>query len=106
MVTSLQELKTALDGLNIPVAYSHFKDNTYPPYCVFFVDSQDGFYADNVTYTKSKTINIELYTDMKNETLEASLEQILNDNEIPFEVITEVFIEDENMYEVVYEIEI
>lgn len=106
MVNSLAELKTALEGLNIPIAYSHFKKNTSTPYLVYYVDSQDGFYADNTTYTKSKTISIELYSDKKDETLEHNLETILNDNELPFDIISEVYIDDEELYEVVYQIEI
>ncbi len=106
MVNSLEKLKTALEGLNIPIAYSHFKVATSTPYLVYYVDSQDGFYADNITFTKAKTINIELYTDKKDETLESSLETILNNNELPFEIISEIYIDDEELYEVLYQIEI
>ena len=63
-------------------------------------------YADNITFTKAKTINIELYTDKKDETLESSLETILNNNELPYEITGELFIDDENLYEVIYQIEL
>ncbi|MCQ2979630.1 MAG: hypothetical protein MJ245_07525 [Clostridia bacterium] len=106
MVSNLQELKTALDGLNIPVAYSHFNVATSTPYLVYYVDSSDGFYADNKTYSKTQTINIELYTDIKDETLEGSLETILNNNDLAYSIMSETYIDDEELYEVLYQIEI
>ncbi len=106
MVSSLGELKTALEGLNIPIAYSHFKTATSTPYLVYYVDSNDNFYADNKTYEKIRVVNIELYTDKKDETLESSLETILNDNDLAYNVISETYIDDEDLYEVFYQIEI
>lgn len=106
MIDSLEDLKTALGGLNIPIAYSHFKTATSTPYLVYYVDGTDNFFADNKVYDKVNTIYIELYTDKKDETLQTSLETILNNNELPYEITGELFIDDENLYEVIYQIEL
>lgn len=104
MLSSLQELKTALDGLQIPVAYRHFSKPTSTPYCVYYVEGTDNLSADNITYYETKDVSIELYTDKKDLTLEESLKTILTNNDIPYEQTFETYIAEEKLFEVVYSI--
>jgi hypothetical protein len=101
----LSELSTILAELNIPIAYNHFISRQTPPYLVYKVTSNNGFSADNKVYEKIRHINIELYTENKNEILEGQLETILCNHEMVFDSF-ESYIESENVYQVVYEITI
>ena len=52
-----------------------------------------------------RTINIELYTDQKTEELEEKIEAALQKRGIGWSK-AETYIEEENMYEVLYEMEV
>lgn len=106
MINTLEELKALLDTLNIPVAYSHFNKATSTPYLVYYVDGQDNTFADNIVYLKTMDITIELYTDKKDVTLEGQLEKLLNDNELPYNMTSELYISEDKLYEIVYNIKI
>ena len=62
-------------------------------------------FADNGVYFKISQLNMELYTDKKDPELEEKLEDILIAHEIPWEK-SEVWIDSEKMYEVLYQTEI
>lgn len=103
---TISEFNTLLttSTLNIPIAYSHFNKETELPYLVYYETGTENSFADNKTYGKVKDIEIELYTELKDVTLEEQLETLLNNNEIPFEKLVETYIDDEKMYEQVYQI--
>ena len=46
---TLAELNTALQGLNVPVAYNVFKEPQVPPYICFLVIDYEQTYADDIT---------------------------------------------------------
>jgi hypothetical protein len=62
-------------------------------------------FADNVVWQKVDELNIELYTDKKDPDIESKIESILTAHELPYEK-SEVWIEDEKMYEVLYQTKI
>lgn len=89
------------------VAYNFFPEGAVPelPYiCILELES-DNFGADNKVYHKRKNVNIELYTEYKDETTESILENLLDSAEIFYES-SDTYIEDERMYERIYEIEV
>jgi hypothetical protein len=102
----MQELKTILEQLNIPVAYNHFNTETEPPCVTFRRDSTSNFGADNKVYKKINNYVVQLYTDLKNPTLETQLENLFDANNIFYDVTSEDYIDTENMYEVIYEVTI
>lgn len=102
----LSNLKSILDLLQIPVAYSHFNTATELPYIVYYETGTDNVFADNKVFKQCKSVEIELYTSIKDVTLEEQLETLLNNNEIPFDKISETYIDDEKMFESVYQIEL
>ena len=101
----LKELVKILEKLEIPIAYNHFSTVQKPPYLVYKVTSSNNFIADNKVYKKIRKVDLELYTENKNEELEQKLETILCENEMAFEMF-ETYIESEAVYQVIYEISI
>lgn len=101
----LKELVKTLEKLEIPIAYNHFSTVQKPPYLVYKVTSTNNFIADNKVYKKIRKVDLELYTENKNEELEQKLETILCENEMAFEMF-ETYIESEAVYQVIYEISI
>ena len=89
---------------DIPFAYDHFSEGESPdpPFICFLFPGSENFSADNTVYAEFSNLNIELYTDEKNPELEDRLESVLNKYEI-FWNKSEVWIETEKMYEVLYQ---
>ncbi|MGD7051422.1 hypothetical protein [Sutcliffiella horikoshii] len=104
----LAELSQLLKATGYPVAYSHFKVTSTnpmpnPPYIVYLVSGSSNLFADNKTYKKINDIQIELYTDKKDLNAEATLEALLDENNIPYDT-TEIWIESEQLFQKTYEI--
>ena len=101
------EVVRMLKGVGLPVAYDHFAEGESPdpPFLVFLFPSSDNFSADGRVYQKIDTLHIELYTDLKQPELEASIEAVLDGHDI-FYNKTEVWIETEHLYEVLYSTEV
>lgn len=101
---TLENVNKLLLGLNIDVAYNHFNQKTNPPYVVYYVQVSENLFADNKVISENVIVLIELYTKKKDPKLEGQLKSILNENELPYELVGESFIEDDNVYQVVYSI--
>ena len=100
----MQNLKTLLEELNIPVAYDHFNEATTPPFIVFRRYSQSNFGADNTVYEKINNYYVYLVTEYKDVELEEELEEILTKYDIFFNVESEDYVSDEKCYQIVYSI--
>lgn len=96
----LSELNELLNTLDIPVAYSHFKDLAQTPFLVYYVQNEDIRGADNKNMLSEKTIRVELYSDLKNIELEEQVEKILIEYELDK---NEAYIESEQLLQVSYE---
>ena len=96
-----------LKEAGLPLAYDHFAEgeSPEPPFLIFLFPGSDNMFADNGVYFKISQLNMELYTNKKDPELEEKLEDILTAHEIPWEK-SEVWIESEKMYEVLYQTEI
>lgn len=96
-----------MEKMKLPYAYHHFAEgeSPEPPFIVFLFPGSDNFAADGVVYYKINRLNIELYTDLKNVELEATVEAVLDEHGIFYEK-SEVWIETENLYEVLYQMEV
>lgn len=77
---TLAELNTTLQSIELPVRYSHFTESITPPYLIYLIEGKDTFKADDKIYEKQQQIRLELYTKLKDESLEAIIENTLNDN--------------------------
>jgi sulfur transfer complex TusBCD TusB component (DsrH family) len=100
---TLVELKQILDTVGYPVAYSHFNEAKTPPFICYLVSNSSNFMADNKVWQKIDNIQIELYTAKKDLIAEGKLEQVLDDNEIPYDT-TEIYIETEKLFQKIYEV--
>lgn len=101
-----KELFTKLKTLNIPVAYDHFESNKEiaPPFIVYRETSPDTFKADDITYYRPYDFEIELVTEYKDVALESRIEDLLTNNNIPYDVSGEVWDDDERIFHNYYEI--
>jgi len=101
----LSELYLLLRRVGLPVTYSHFEKGQVPPlpYICYLEISTDNFKADGKVYQKVTDVDIELYTKKKELDIEDSLEQILNENGIPWDS-DEIYINDEKVFKKTYEV--
>lgn len=97
------EVVAMVQKINLPCAYDHFAEGESPdpPFVVFLFPASDNFFADGTVYHQQTELAIELYTDIKQPQHERSVENVLASNGIPWNK-TEVWIEDERLYEVRY----
>ena len=102
-----QEVLEMMDEMKLPYAYHHFVEGESPdpPFLVFLYPNSDNFAADGMVYFKVNRLNIELYTDLKDVELEEIVEAVLDKHGIFYEK-SEVWIESENLYEVLYQMEV
>ena len=102
----MDELIKMMQEIGIPFAYDHFAEgeSPSPPFITFLLPGSDNFAADGKVYLKIDEVHIELYTDEKNPETEALVEEIMDAHEIFYDK-TEVWIESEKLYEVLYSFE-
>ncbi len=104
---SHEEVLKMVGEMRLPFAYDHFTEgeSPEPPFLVFLYPKADNFSADGIAYYKINQLDIELYTDMKQPELEETIEAVLLKYGI-FYGKSEVWIESEKLYEVLYEMEV
>lgn len=97
------DVVTMVEEIGLPCAYDHFAKggSPDPPFVVFLFPDSDNFFADGKVYHLRTELAIELYTNLKQPQHEAKIEAVLNSYDIPWNK-TEVWIEDEKLYEVRY----
>lgn len=103
-----EEIKTMIESFGLPFTYYEWREgDTIPnlPYVVFYFPSSDNMSADNHVYQNIEQLNIEVYSKNKNFALENQIETVLNNNGFFWEK-TESFIDSEDMYEVLYIMEV
>ena len=102
----MERLITILDSIGIPYAYDHFAEGESPdpPFICYLLPASDNFSADGGAYFKINEVHIELYTDKKDPSLEGRFEAVLDRHGIFYEK-SEVWIESEKLFEVLYTFE-
>lgn len=102
----MDEVLEMLAEIGLPYAYHHFAEgeSPEPPFICYLTPASDNFAADGRVYYKIDGFHIELYTDVKSPALEAELEAVLDKRGI-FYNKSEVWIESEKLYEVLYQFE-
>ncbi len=91
----------------LPFAYDHFAEgeSPAPPFLIFLFPRSDNFGADDMVYMKSRVLHFELYTDEKRPDIESRVETVLDSHNLFYDK-TEVWIAEERLYEVLYEMEV
>lgn len=96
-----------LQQTGLPCAYSHFSEElspASPPYLVYMGAGQDNFKADDTFYHQRNRYQIEYYFTTKNEDTEAQIEQLLLNNGYLYEKSEDVYIEDEGVFVIYYDV--
>lgn len=103
----MEELVKMIEEMGIPFAYDHFAEGESPdpPFICYLIPNDDNFAADGIVYYKIDAVRIELYTDFKDPETENKVTAVLESHGI-FYARTEVWIEEEKLYEVTFEFEI
>ena len=102
-----EEINEMMLEMGLPFAYHHFAEceSPKPPFLIFLSPGEHTFSADNIMYHSFKKLDIELYTDEKSPETEERVEEVLLRHNI-FYTKTETWIASEEMYEVLYEMEV
>lgn len=102
----MEKLIEIMNKTGLPFAYDHFAEGESPdpPFICYLVPNSDNFAADGKVYYKINELHIELYTDCKDLSAEQKLEDVLDAYGIYYEK-SEVWIESEKLYEVLYTFE-
>ena len=103
----MKRIAELVKSMGLPFAYDHFAagESPAPPFICYLTPGSDNFAADGRTYYKINIVNIELYTDTKDPSVEQKVESVLDANGIFYDK-TEVWIESEKLYEVLYQFEL
>lgn len=101
----LEEVKTLLESTGLPVAYRSWPEKMAPPlpYICYLVAYSNNFGADGEVYHRIDRVQIELYTKLKDPQSEDKVEKALSSL---FWEKTETYIDSEQCYEILYEIEV
>ena len=104
---SYEQITDLLCQTGLPLAYHHFTEGESPdpPFLVYLTPGSHNFSADGMVYYRVDQLDIELYTDRKQPEQEAKLEEIFDEAGL-FYNKTEEFIRSEQLYEVLYEMEV
>ena len=91
----------------LPFAYDHFAEGESPdpPFLLFLFPRSDNFAADGAVYYKIDVLHFEMYTDRKMPDIEAQIEAVFDRHGLYYDK-SEVWIEEERLYEVLYEMEV
>ena len=102
-----EEVMAVMEEIGLPICLSSLceGESSDPPFAVFLYPGSNNFSADGKVYFKTDRLNIEIYTDIKNIELEQQTEAVLDGHGIFYEK-SEVWIESENLYEVLYQMEV
>ena len=102
----MDKIISLLNEIGIPFAYSHFAEgeSPEPPFMCYLLPRSDNFSADGAVYHKLSVVHFEVYTDKKDRALENRVEDVLDKNNI-FYNKSEVWINSEKLYEVIYSFE-
>ncbi len=100
----MDALVKIIEEMGIPFAYDHFAEGESPdpPFLCYLLPGSDNFAADGRVYYKMSEVRIELYTDFKDVSLEEKVTAVLDNHGIFYEQ-SEVWIEEEKLYEVAFE---
>lgn len=102
-----EEINEMMMEVGLPFAYHHFAEgeSPQPPFVLFLSPGENTFSADSRMYHSFKTLHIELYTDEKSPETEQRVEEVLLRYNIYY-TKSEVWIESEKLYEVLFSMEV
>ena len=102
----MDKLLEMIAEMGSPSAADHFAEGESPPppFITYLLPGSDNFPADGRVYFRITEAHIELYTDEKDPAVERKVEAVLDSHGIFYDK-TEVWIDTEKLYEVLYSFE-
>jgi hypothetical protein len=99
----MDELVLMVSEIGLPFAYDHFAEgeSPEPPFLCYLLPGSRNFAADGRVYHKVNEVRLEFYTDRKEPEMELRIEDLLDGHGV-FYNKSEVWIESERLYEVLY----
>ena len=72
----MKRIAELIKNMGLPFAYDHFAEgeSPAPPFICYLTPGSDNFAADGRAYYKINIVNIELYTDTKDPSVEQKVE--------------------------------
>ena len=100
---TLKQIITLLKTTGYPVAYDHFP-NAVPsvPYIGFRMTGTNNVFSDDHVHKQIAEFELELCTTTKNPAEEKVLTDILDANNICWELVSETYIDDDKVYSLIY----
>lgn len=104
---TLAQLNDVLQATGLPVAYYAFPEGEAPPlpWICYTVTGSRNFDADGRVYLAVRRVDVELYCAQKDLAAEALVETALDGAGIPWDK-TETYLDSEQCFEIIYEIEV
>ena len=104
---TIENLVKMLQKTGIPFAYDHFAEgeSPEPPFICYLLPGSNNFAADGKVYFNINQVRFELYTDSKDLAVERKVEMVMDESGI-FYNKSEVWIQSEKLYEVLYSFEV
>lgn len=101
------ELKTLLAGTGLPVTYLSWPTSSAPalPWIAFAERGTKNFEADGIVYYVIRAYSVAFCSKTKDAVNEAKIESVFKSHGIPWEKTT-THLDDEQVYETIYEIEV
>ncbi|PUF85761.1 MULTISPECIES: hypothetical protein [unclassified Geobacillus] len=99
------ELYQALKTIGYPVAYGSFSSPVTPPFITYQFAYNSDLIADNQNYVEISNFQVELYTNKKDLNAEKLVQDKLKELGLPYRKF-ETFLDTENLYQILYEIQI
>lgn len=104
---TFKEVASMVSAIGVPTAYYQFPEGTgqATPFVCFYFSGDNDLKADNANYQKIEHLIVELYTDNKDFTLEATVEGVLASSGMVWSR-DESWIDTERMNMVTYEMDV
>lgn len=104
---TFKEVTDALAAIGYPVTYLQWPEKEVPqlPYICYYYPSMSPDVADDTHHAQLHNLNVELYTKSKDFAVESEVDQALLNAGFVF-TKEETFLNDENMYEILYMMEV
>lgn len=102
----LTEFAELIASLGLPLSYYQFHESVPTPFLIYYNPAQTSISADNKVIANKKEILLELYFVEKDLALEEKIEDLLNENEIYYSDVDEIYIETEGVFKRTYYITI
>lgn len=102
-----KDVYTILQSTGIPFRYFKWNDNESVsiPFGVYYFPSSSNFAADGIVYKQKLDLSVEIYTEIKDFSVERKIESVFQKNGWVWQK-SETYIESEMLYMVTYETEV